>query len=52
MTIKPKDQRIEVLIDVQNLYHSAKNLYQAKVNFGEILKEAKVEVIRWKKGKR
>ncbi len=28
------------MIDVQNLYHSAKNLYQAKVNFGEILKSA------------
>ena len=35
-----KDQRVAVLIDVQNLYHSAKNLYQAKVNFGEILKLA------------
>jgi uncharacterized LabA/DUF88 family protein len=33
-------QRIAVLIDVQNLYHSAKNLYQAKVNFKEILKTA------------
>ena len=40
MRIKPKEQRVEVLIDVQNLYHSAKNLYQAKVNFGEILKSA------------
>ncbi|MBU2539734.1 NYN domain-containing protein [Patescibacteria group bacterium] len=37
---KPKEQRVEVLIDVQNLYHSAKNLYHAKVNFKEILKEA------------
>ena len=37
-TVKPKEQRVEVLIDVQNLYHSARNLYQAKVNFGEILK--------------
>jgi len=35
-----KEQKIAVLIDVQNLYHSAKNLYQAKVNFGEILKSA------------
>ena len=40
MPIKPKEQRVEVLIDVQNLYHSAKNLYKAKVNFGEILKTA------------
>lgn len=29
-----------VLIDVQNLYHSAKNLYNARVNFREILKTA------------
>ena len=29
-----------VLIDVQNLYHSAKNIYQSRVNFGEILKFA------------
>lgn len=40
MSIKPREQRVEVLIDVQNLYHSAKNLYQARVNFGEILKTA------------
>lgn len=37
---KPKEQRVEVLIDVQNLYHSAKNLYQAKVNFQEVLRAA------------
>lgn len=40
MFIKPKEQRITILIDVQNLYHSAKNLYQAKVNFSEVLKTA------------
>ena len=40
MQPKPKEQRVEVLIDVQNLYHSAKNLYHAKVNYGEILKNA------------
>ncbi len=39
MIIKHKGQRVGVLIDVQNLYHSAKNLYNnARVNFGEILK--------------
>ena len=38
MAIKPKEQRVEVLIDVQNLYYSARNLYQSKVNFGEVLK--------------
>jgi uncharacterized LabA/DUF88 family protein len=31
---------VAVLIDVQNLYHSAKNLYNARVNFREILKTA------------
>jgi uncharacterized protein (TIGR00288 family) len=40
MVIKHKEQRVAVLIDVQNMYHSAKNLYQAKVNYSEILKEA------------
>jgi len=40
MQPKPKEQRVEVLIDVQNLYHSAKNLYHARVNYQEILKQA------------
>jgi len=40
MVIKHIGQRVGVLIDVQNLYHSAKNLYRARVNFGEILKLA------------
>lgn len=35
-----KAQRVGVFIDVQNMYYSAKNLYQAKVNFKEILKQA------------
>ena len=38
--IKHKEQRVGVLIDVQNMYHSAKNLYGAKVNFKEVLKTA------------
>jgi len=38
--MKHKEQRVSVLIDAQNLYHSAKNLYRAKVNFREILKLA------------
>lgn len=38
--IKHKNQRVGVFIDTQNLYHCAKNLYQARVNFGAILKEA------------
>lgn len=40
MIVKLKEQRVAVLIDVQNMYHSAKNLYDAKVNFAEILKLA------------
>ena len=38
--IKHKEQRVGVLIDVQNMYHSAKNLYKARVNFREILRTA------------
>jgi len=37
---KPKEQRVEVLIDVQNLYYSARNLHHSKVNFAEVLKQA------------
>jgi len=40
MIIKHIGQRVAVFIDVQNLYHSAKNLYQSRVNFREILKLA------------
>jgi uncharacterized LabA/DUF88 family protein len=38
--IKHPEQRVAVLIDAQNLYHSAKNLYGRKVNFDTVLKEA------------
>ncbi|MBI5138994.1 NYN domain-containing protein [Candidatus Nomurabacteria bacterium] len=38
--IKHKEQRVGVFIDAQNLYHSARNLYQARVNFGAVVKEA------------
>ncbi|MEK7478225.1 MAG: NYN domain-containing protein [Patescibacteria group bacterium] len=38
--IKHKGQRVGMFIDTQNLYHSAKNLYHARVNFGNILKDA------------
>lgn len=40
MSLKNKDQRVTVFFDVQNLYHSAKNLHQARVNFREIVKTA------------
>jgi uncharacterized LabA/DUF88 family protein len=38
--IKHGAQRVGIFIDTQNLYHSAKHLYQAKVNFGSVLKDA------------
>jgi uncharacterized LabA/DUF88 family protein len=38
--IKHKSQRVGVFIDTQNLYHTAKNLYKAKVNFGQVVKDA------------
>lgn len=38
--IKHFNQRVGVFIDTQNLYHSAKNLYGSRVNFGNVLKEA------------
>jgi len=38
--IKHADQRVAVFIDTQNLYHSAKNLYNSKVNFGVVLSES------------
>ncbi|HVY73066.1 MAG TPA: NYN domain-containing protein [Candidatus Paceibacterota bacterium] len=38
--IKQKSQRVGIFIDTQNLYHSAKNLYKSKVNFGNVVKEA------------
>ena len=37
--IKHKGQRVAIFIDTQNLYHSAKNLYRANVNFGQVVKE-------------
>jgi uncharacterized LabA/DUF88 family protein len=38
--IKHSDQRVAVFIDTQNLYHSAKNLYNTKVNFGAVMEES------------
>lgn len=38
--IKHKEQRVGVFIDTQNIYHSGKNLYHSKVNFGQIVKDA------------
>lgn len=38
--IKHPAQRVGVFIDTQNLYHSAKHLYKARVNFQNVLQEA------------
>lgn len=38
--VKHKEQRVGVFIDTQNLYHCAKNLYHARVNFGQVVKDA------------
>jgi uncharacterized LabA/DUF88 family protein len=35
-----KTHRVGVFVDVQNMYHSAKNLYKARVNFGKLLELA------------
>ena len=40
MNTQFRDQRVGVFVDVQNMYYSAKNLYNAKVNFAQILKAA------------
>lgn len=38
--IRYSDQRVGVFIDVQNMYYSARYLYQRKVNFANIVEEA------------
>jgi uncharacterized LabA/DUF88 family protein len=37
---KHKEQRVGVLVDVSNMYHSAKNLYKRRVNFKTLLTDA------------
>lgn len=38
--MKNLNQRVGVFVDVSNLYHSARHWYEARVNFGAILREA------------
>ncbi len=38
--VTQKEQRVGVFVDVQNLYYSARHLYNSKVNFKEVLKTA------------
>ena len=33
-----ENQRVGIFVDVQNLYHSAKNLYHGRVNYRELIK--------------
>ncbi len=40
MSIRNPDQRVGIFVDVQNLYYSARNIYQARVNFNEVLSES------------
>lgn len=37
MIIRNPEQRVVILVDVQNLYYSAKNLYHSRVNFKNII---------------
>ncbi len=37
MIVRNPDQRVAVLVDIQNLYYSAKNLYKSRVNFKNLL---------------
>jgi uncharacterized protein (TIGR00288 family) len=41
--IKHKDQRVGVFVDVQNMYYSARNLFDSKVNFANVLESAVAE---------
>lgn len=38
--IKHSEQRVGVFIDAQNLYHSARHLFNKRVNFDAVLKDA------------
>lgn len=39
MIVRNPDQRVAVLVDVQNLYYSAKNIYRSRVNFKNLLQQ-------------
>lgn len=36
---KHEEQRVGVFVDVQNLYYSARNIYNSRVNFSALLKD-------------
>ena len=37
MFAQHKNQRVGIFVDVQNLFYSARNLYDAKIDFGKLL---------------
>jgi uncharacterized LabA/DUF88 family protein len=37
--VKHKEQRVGIFIDTQNMYHSARDLFGARVNFGKLVEE-------------
>lgn len=39
-SVKHLEQRVGIFVDVANMYHSAKNLFSARLNFKEVLKAA------------
>ncbi|MDD5251586.1 MAG: NYN domain-containing protein [Patescibacteria group bacterium] len=41
--LKHKSQRVGVFIDVQNMYYSARNIYDRRVDFGAVLEAAVAE---------
>ncbi len=40
MSIRNPDQRVAVFVDVQNLYYSARNIYNSRINFNAVLDAA------------
>ena len=40
MAVPYSGQRVAIFVDVQNIYHSAKHLHHARVNFKELLRTA------------
>jgi uncharacterized LabA/DUF88 family protein len=40
MIVRNEDQRVAILVDVQNLYYSARNLYKSRISFKNLLKVA------------
>lgn len=40
MIVRNPDQRVAVLVDVQNMYYSARNNFNARINFAKLLEKA------------